>query len=85
MLFTVEVSQIEMKSRVGHCGKWTQHPHKSFVHINLYYMVNYVYVFAVVFSISNINGISVLYCVVLYAKNPFEDKIVLCNKDRYLE
>ena len=53
MLFTVEVSQIEIKSSVGHLGKWTQHPHTNFVHINLYYMVNYLYVFAVAFSIES--------------------------------
>ena len=53
VLFTVEVSQIEIKSSVGHLGKWTQHPHKNCVHINLYYMVNYLYVFDVAFSIES--------------------------------
>jgi hypothetical protein len=50
---SIEVSQIEIKSSVGHLGKWTQHPHENCVHINLYYMVNYLYVFAVAFSIES--------------------------------
>jgi hypothetical protein len=44
---------IAIKSSVGHLGKWTQHPHENCVHINLYYMVNYLYVFAVAFSIES--------------------------------
>jgi hypothetical protein len=37
VLFTVEVSQIENKSSLGHQGKWTQPLHKSVVSFNLYY------------------------------------------------
>jgi hypothetical protein len=37
VLFTVGVSQIEIKSSLGHQGKWTQPLHKSVVHFNLYY------------------------------------------------
>jgi len=37
VLFTVEVSQIEIKSSLGHQGKWTQPLYKSFVLFNLYY------------------------------------------------